>query len=87
MAIMNPYNYNYDADSPQLSRCAYNMYSLIIYVLSFLEEEIHDQTDNGKRNPHAGENRINNEQCLVDVHKLFILRNSNCSTVYYMFVL
>ena len=48
-----------------------------LYLLSFLEYEIHDKTDNGKAYPNAGEDSVDNEESTADIDKLFILGNSD----------
>ena len=50
---------------------------ILRYLLSFLEYEIHDKTDNGKADPNAGEDRVDNKESTADVDKLLILGNSN----------
>lgn len=46
-------------------------------ILSFLEDEVHGQTDNGKANANAGEDGVDYEQGTADVDKPLILGNSN----------
>ena len=46
-------------------------------VLSFLEDEVHGETDNGKANANAGEDCVDYEQGRADVDKLLILGDTN----------
>lgn len=46
-------------------------------ILSFLEDEVHDEADNGKANTNTGEDGVDYEEGLANVDKLLILGNSS----------